>query len=404
MFTLRARWVLPVDKPPIEGGYVSVAGSRIAAVGSAAPAARTIEDLGDVALLPGLVNAHTHLEFSDLKRPLGTPGMDLPAWIRLVIADRKRGDRDPSAAIAAGLRESIAAGVTTVGEITTSPAAFYSVVEATAGTQLLHEAIGFSAGRVDSVCADLARRLDASPDGAGLSPHAPYTVHPQLLARIVELAKSRSATVAMHLAESLEELQLLATGDGPFRDLLLERSMWDATVIPLGSRPLDYLQALAEAPRAMIVHGNYLAADEIEIIARRRDSMSVIYCPRTHAYFQHAPYPLQAMLAAGLRLALGTDSRASNPDLSLVGEIRHVATVHESVSPTDILRMATINGAEALGVGDSVGTLSPGKFADMIALPCDGELSDPHDALVSSAAKPGRIWMRGQEVGVAAQS
>jgi aminodeoxyfutalosine deaminase len=398
MFTLRARWVLPVDQPPIDGGYVSVAEGRIVAVAGDDPGVGTIEDLGDVVLLPGLVNTHTHLEFSDLARPLGTPGMSLPAWVRLVIADRKRGDRDPAASIAAGLREAIAAGVTTIGEIATSPAALYAAIDGGPTTLLFHEAIGFSSGRVDSVYADLERRLDASPRGGGLSPHAPYTVHPRLLERLVKLAKARDAAVAMHLAESPEELQLLATGDGPFRELLIERSMWDELAIPRGSRPLDYLRMLAEAPRAVVIHGNYLADDEIEFIARRRDSMSVVYCPRTHAYFQHSTYPLEAMLNAGIRVALGTDSRASNPDLCLLSEVHQAAAAHASVSAEAWLRMATINGAEALGLADSVGTLAPDKWADMIALPCTSDVNDPCAVLLSATDRPSRIWLRGAEV------
>jgi cytosine/adenosine deaminase-related metal-dependent hydrolase len=397
MFTLRARWVLPVDHPPIDGGYVSVAQGRVVAVAVSNPGVGMVEDLGDVALLPGLVNAHTHLEFSDLERPLGTLGMSLPAWIRLVIADRKRGDRDPAASIAAGLREAVAAGVTTIGEIATSPASLYLAMDGGPTTLLLHEAIGFSAGRVDSVYADLVRRLDASPRGGALSPHAPYTVHPRLLERLVKLAKARNATVAMHLAESREELQLLATGDGPFRDLLIERSMWDESAIPQGSRPLHYLRVLAEAPRAVVIHGNYLADDEVEFIARRRDSMSVVYCPRTHAYFQHSSYPLEAMLNAGIRVSLGTDSRASNRDLCLLNEVHQAAATHTTISAEAWLRMATINGAEALGMADSVGTLAPGKWADMIALPFTSDLNDPYAVLLGAADRPSRVWLRGAE-------
>ena len=182
--TLRARWVLPIDGPPIEGGYVAVVDGFIVAVGSHDPNCGSVTDLGDVALLPGLVNAHTHLEFSGLAKPLGTPGTSLPAWIRSVIADRGRGDRDAAAAIAAGLTESAAAGVTTIGEIATSPPPCYQV-DGSPRTLLFQEAIGFSAGRVDSVASEMERRVDAAGRLAGISPHAPYTVNPQLLVRLV---------------------------------------------------------------------------------------------------------------------------------------------------------------------------------------------------------------------------
>jgi cytosine/adenosine deaminase-related metal-dependent hydrolase len=351
-----------------------------------------VRDLGDVVLLPGLVNAHTHLEFSGLELPLGEPGMSLPAWIRLVIAERNREDRDAAGGIKAGLRESIAAGVTTVGEIAAGGAA------APAPAVVFHEAIGFSAQRVDSVFADVERRLAAGPAGAGVSPHAPYTVHPQLVERLVQLASGRRAPVAMHLAESREELELLSTGEGPFRELLEERSMWDGAAIPQGSRPLDYLELLAPAPRALVIHGNYLAADEIEFIGQRRESTSVAFCPRTHAYFGHADYPLAAMLSAGVRVVLGTDSRASNPDLSLLKELRLAARRYPSVSPESWVRMATLEGATALGVGDEVGSLTVGKRADLFVISLEGASTDPYEDLVYTEQAPFGVWMSGSKV------
>ncbi len=370
---------------------MSVVDGRIARVDSAAPDG-PVEDLGDVILMPGLVNAHAHLEFSDLTAPLGQPGMSLPAWIRLVISERKRANHKAAAAIAAGMAESRAAGVTAIGEISTAPAAAYLDSDPKPAVVALQEAIGFSAHRVDSVFNDLTSRLDAAPPPTGLSPHAPYTVHPRLLERIVELAAARGVPVAMHLAESPEELQLLSDGDGPFRDLLDERSMWDADAIPRGSRPLDYLRRLATAPRALVIHGNYLDADEIEFLGQRRDAMAVVYCPRTHAWFGHTTYPLDAMLQRGVRIALGTDSRASNPDLDLMAEVRFAARQFPQVDPAMWLRMATLDAAIALGLGDEAGSLTPGKWADMIALSC-GEGCDPLAYVAYANATIRRIWI-----------
>ncbi|MBA3484900.1 MAG: amidohydrolase family protein [Pirellulales bacterium] len=397
-FTLRARWVLPIDVPPIAGGYVSIADGRIAAISAVDPGTGPIEDLGDVVLLPGLINAHTHLEFSTLAEPLGVRGMSLPEWIRLVIGDRKRGDRDAASAIARGLRESLASGVTTIGEIATSPAGLYTSAAAAPATVLFQEAIGFSAGRVESVFGEVERRLDEAPHPAGISPHAPYTVHPRLLERLVQLAASRGAPVAMHLAESREELELLASGSGPFRELLEERSMWDARAIAPGSRPLDYLRRLAKAPRSLVIHGNYLAADEIEFIAQRRERMSVVYCPRTHAYFGHEPYPLAAMRAAGVRVALGTDGRASNPDLSVLEEVRQVANRFPGVSPADALRMAMLDAAEALGLAGDVGSLTVGKRADLVAIPINAAHADPYESVLESVGEPRCVWLGGNRL------
>lgn len=384
--TLRARWVLPIDGQPIEGGYVAVTDGIIAEIAAKAPNCGPTTDLGDVVLLPGLVNAHTHLEFSGLTKPLGAPGMSLPAWIRTVIADRGRGDRDAAAAIEKGLAESAAAGVTTIGEIATSPTSCYRV-DGSPRTLLFQEAIGFSAGRVDSVASEMERRVDAAGQAAGISPHAPYTVNPQLLVRLVDLAIDRQLPIAMHLAESREELELLRDGSGPFQELLAERSMWDDAAIPRASRPLDYLRQLARAPRSLAIHGNYFDAGEIAFAAALRERMSVVYCPRTHAYFEHEPYPLTAMLDAGVRVALGTDSRASNPDLNLLSEVQSVASCFPQIDPAILLRMATLDAAEALGFGDLVGSLTKGKRAELKMVRCDGDLQDPYAALLVPNAR-----------------
>ena len=384
--TLRARWVLPIVAPPIEGGYIAIVDGVIAEVGANDPNRGPVADLGEVILLPGLVNAHTHLEFSGLTKPLGAPAMILPSWIRTVIADRGRGDRNAAAAIAAGLTESAAAGVTTIGEIATSPVPFYQV-DGSPRTLLFQEAIGFSAGRVDSVASEMKRRVDAASHAVGISPHAPYTVNPQLLERLVDLAIDRQLPIAMHLAESREELELLRDGSGPFQELLAERSMWDDAAIPRGSRPLDYLRQLARAPRSLAIHGNYFDAEEIAFAAAHRERMTVVYCPRTHAYFEHEHYPLAAMLDAGVRVALGTDSRASNPDLNLLSEVQFVASRFPQIDPATLLRMATLDAAEALGFGDVVGSLTPGKRAEIKLVTCDGDPRNPYSALLTPNAR-----------------
>jgi len=398
-FTLRARWVLPIETPPIEGGYVAVVDGRIAAVDSADPGVGAVHELGDVVLMPGLVNAHTHLEFSNFVRPVGESGISLPEWIRRVISERKRSDRDIAAALPAGLRESLAAGVTTIGEIATAPAAFYATLGDRSTTLLFQEAIGFSSRRIDSVYAEVQRRLDETPAPAGLCPHAPYTVHPRLLERLVELADQRGAPIAMHVAESPEELQLLEHGDGPFRELLDERSMWDAQAIPRGSRPLDYLRWLSQALRSLVIHGNYLTADEIDFIAARRDCMSVVFCPRTHAYFEHPAYPLEAMLHVGVRIALGTDSRASNPDLDILKDLALVQVKCPSIPPVELVRMVTLEAAIALGLDATVGSLAIGKRADLVAIPCESTLDDPFQAVLAASNSPRQIWLAGRSIG-----
>jgi cytosine/adenosine deaminase-related metal-dependent hydrolase len=315
--SIKARVVFPVDRPPIANGVVTIDGRRIVEVGTTA-AANEVLDLGSTAILPGLVNSHTHLEFSYLEQPLGQPGMSLPEWIRLVIAERGRKDESHGGLLLWGLLESRTAGVSTIGDIATSKGNLSNgVIDAT----YFHEVIGFSLARAQSALSavlgksELDPRLLAFRTGHsdfdtrhGISPHAPYTVSPQLLYELVVLARQRSMPMAMHLAESHEEIELLRKGSGPFQELLEERSMWDPKVIPRDTRALDYLRLLADAPRTLVIHGNYLDEEELAYLAVNRARMSLVYCPRTHAYFDHESYPLAKALAAGVRIALGTDS------------------------------------------------------------------------------------------------
>ncbi len=358
--SLKARVVYPVDRPPIEHGVVTIEGERIDSVCERA-AGGDVADLGDVALLPGLVNAHTHLEFSHLRQPLGQPGMSLPDWIRLVIAERGHGNQDAHRNSIIGLSDSEAAGVITIGDITTCTNSLrYDVTQ-------FHEVIGFSRARAESAKNALMARIDLFRSASretryGISPHAPYTVSPKLLSALIEISRKHDLPVAMHIAESLEELQLLRDGTGPFQELLDERSMWDANAIPRGSRPMDYLRMLAAAPRALVIHGNYLDEEELSFLASNRERMSLVYCPRTHAYFFHRAYPLAKALATGVRVSVGTDSRASNPDLDLLAEMRFLAKTHPTVVSHEILWMGTLSGAEALGASAILGALHRGSW------------------------------------------
>jgi cytosine/adenosine deaminase-related metal-dependent hydrolase len=406
-FSLKARYLFPVDRPPIENGWITVADGRIAAVGDAPTAERV--DLGDVAILPGWINAHTHLEFSELTIPLGEPGIAFTNWIREVIKWRIGGSQDDAEkswqrAIRCGLDESLRCGTTTIGEIAKPPTADAAWQYDGMHGVAFWEVLGLAPEREGELF-DTARRFIAgSPTSklslrAGISPHAPYTVSPRMLEQIVKLSANVKFPVAMHLAETVDELELLRSRTGPFVDFLRDVDAWYPESLPRNARPLDYLQTLATADRALVVHGNYLTADEIEFLGSNRERMSVIYCPRTHAYFGHAKYPLAAMLRQGVNVALGTDSRGSNPDLDILGEVCFVALRHTDILPEQILRMATINAAEALGVGSEVGSLKPGKRADLTVVSLPSEVpADPYEAIVDPSAAVNRVYHAGQVV------
>ncbi len=384
---LRARYVFPVDGPPIKDGVVTVVGDRI----------------GDVAILPGWVNSHVHLEFSDQEQPLGEPGGSFVDWIRQVIACRGQRDRDVSEAISRGIAECISSGTTSLGEIATARADDYPSPLDSIDVTLMQEVIGFSAARSLSSFGAVINRLNDFEQRhdmpLGLSPHAPYSVHPTLVDRLVEQSAKERLPLAMHLAESPEELQLLADGDGPFRELLEDLSMWDGVAIAPGTRPIDYLRRLARAERALVIHGNYLQKNELEFLAEQRERMTLVYCPRTHAYFGHPRYPLVDALAIGVRVALGTDSRVSNPDLNVWEEMRFVAREFPEVSPEAALRMITIEGAHALGRVDQVGSLAVGKAANLAIVSISPRRADsPFDLLCDDSSRVIGTWYRGRPV------
>ena len=383
---LRARWVFPIIGPPLRDAAVTIFQGRITAVGDP-PRDLPIEDLGQAAILPGLVNAHTHLEFSHLAAPIGQQGMEFVAWLGSVIRQRTDAPVEGRSPVELGLRESVAQGVTTIGEIaqpgrpidpylasscegivfaeliapridrvaTAMASAQRHLMEARRGTRLRVNAECLQACGMSGPLADPQAGAPSSfYEGndsfwqPGLSPHAPYTVHPELLARAVDFAIEHGLPLAMHLAESREEIDFLRDGRGPFRELLESRGGWDPAARPRGARPLHELRTLARAPRALVVHGNYLDDEEIEFVGKQRQ-LAVVYCPRTHAWFGHARYPLEKLLTAGAVVALGTDSRASSPDLSLLAEMRHVARTFPTLSRATILELGTLGGARAWG-------------------------------------------------------
>jgi cytosine/adenosine deaminase-related metal-dependent hydrolase len=252
------------------------------------------------------------------------------------------------------------------------------------------ELLGLAPDRVEPLLGSAGEHLASAAAQTkwrgGLSPHAPYTVHPELLARICPLCRQYRVPLAMHLAETREELELLQSGTGPLVPMLQSFNAWDPEVIPRGTRPLDYLRILAQAHRALVVHGNYLNGDEIAFIGARSARMSVVFCPRTHAYFRHEPYPLPSLSAAGVNVAVGTDSRASNPDLNLWEELRYLHRHFPDVPLADVLRMGTLNGALALGLEQDRGSLAAGKAAALTLVPLPNrDADDPHELLFESS-------------------
>ncbi len=378
-WTVRAKWIIPVDGRPIEGGSLSLQGGRIVAVGEGR-GGDTI-DLGEVAIVPGFVNAHTHLEFSALPVPL-SPGLPFTEWLQRVIQYRREHPGIVREAIQAGLKEAVASGTTLIGEIATtgwSPRDYHlgeGPVSVGPRVVLFQELLGLSPERIEPLCALADAHLSEEADGPierrMLSPHAPYSVHPQVLDHAIsQTAPHRGRTLAIHLAETAAERELLETGGGEFREFLERMGVWQPGLF--GNRPyLDLLESLGDLPRGLIVHGNDLRDKELMRLAQF-PHLTTVYCPRTHAAFGHPPHPWLTLLSLGGTVAIGTDSRASNPDLSLWNELQFLAERFPGVPHHTLLKLGTWAGATALGLRSECGSLTPGKRADLAVI----ELRDP---------------------------
>ena len=347
-----------------------------------------------MAIIPGLINAHTHLEFSTLAQPLGEPGLGFPDWILKVVGHRLQSsplepEQQKQVAIETGLKESQRCGVVGLGEIASAPYCLPAYEDSPGGTVFL-EVLGRDPLVVDERLLALEQVVRSAGIGAswkvGISPHAPYSVHPDLFTGSIDLARRYGLSVAMHLAETKEELELMKSVNGPFVPVLEKLGAWYPETYRAGTRPLNYLRILARSPRSLIIHGNYLDEVELEFIASQQ-SMSVVYCPRTHHFFDHSRYPLPKMLDLGITVAVGTDSRASNPDLNLFEDLRHIARCFPELRPESILKMGTWHGAKALGLANGLGAIAVGRQAALAVVSSKGTFHGAYDFLLAEGAR-----------------
>lgn len=404
-----ARQIFPVSAPPILDGAVVAEGGRIIAVGTAAdmrerfPTARVI-DLGEHALLPGLVNAHTHLE---LTHHAGHVPENLPLieWIYpLVSYSRTRTPDDFERAAFAGIEMLRASGTVAVGEICTFGQSVRPLVESGMYGVVYYELLSPHPARAADLLREGQQQIEqwrrAYPQDRirfGLAPHTPFTVSSELLRAVAEWCRAEDVPLSIHAAESPAESQFLREATGPIADLLYPGAGWpvDRERIP-GTSPVAWLDELGVlASRPLIAHGVQVDDDDLARIAR--SDAAVAHCPRSNTRLQCGRLPWSAYRAAGVRLALGTDSLASSPSLAVWDDAIAAHTLHtvngEMPAPTELLRLATLGGADALGLANDLGTLEPGKRAEMAYVSLDALLpTERSDAdAVLAALIAGRI-------------
>ncbi|MCZ2343922.1 MAG: amidohydrolase family protein [Bacteroidales bacterium] len=398
-WTLTARWLLTGDGPPLEHGTITIREDRIETIATAGPHTPDV-DLGNSVIVPGFVNAHTHLDLSGACGATPpTTAAAFPDWLRSVIAFRRtRSDADVATDIITGLNACLQAGTTLLGDIAASGASWPTLADAPVRAVVFREMLGLSDLRSMVAFRESSEWLQVTHPTAtcrpGLSPHAPYSTSVWLFLT----ALSAEVPVMTHLAESAAEVELLECRSGPFVAFLQELGVWepDALAVSVGEFPLLARQVratLQPAPPLLFAHGNHLSPD----LPLADEQTTIVYCPRTQAAFGHPPYPLREFLAHGVRVCLGTDSLASNPDLDILEEARFVRRLFPDLSGETILRMVTLSGAEALGWADTTGSLTPGKSADLVVLPIaeSDAGTDPYASLWGSDL-PRRTLFRGE--------
>ena len=393
---LRAKTILPVTAPPIEDGAVFIDGNKIRAVlpwqDLRPHLCEKALDLGEVILLPGLVNAHCHLDYTDMAGELPPPKA-FTDWIAAITAHKTGWSySDYARSWLRGAHQLLKTGTTTVADIECMPDLLPEAWDATPLRIFSFlEMTGIKSRRAPK---DILREASATMDSlkhhrhrAALSPHAPYSTLPELLRLTARTAQKRNWRVSIHVAESVQEFEMFVHAHGKMHDWL-KRNERDNSDCGLGS-PVAHLarhQLLGE--NLLAIHVNCLARGDATLLAKNKTH--VVHCPRSHDYFKHPKFERERLAHAGVNLCLGTDSLATTrkagkqkPELDMFAEMRALADSDPTLSPEEILRMATVNGARALGLAKRIGELSVNASADLITIPYSGMAAGIYETVLA---------------------
>ena len=394
---LRAPWILPIDAPPIRDGWVTVAGGRVVALGTGRPPdgpGVEMRDLGHSALLPGLINAHTHLELSWLwgKVP---PAASLPAWVSNLMGQRfARDGGDDRAPIRQAIIDALEAGTAAVGDVANTSASQEALAHSRLRGVVFREVVGFNPANPAALIAAAARDVEAhrSPRvDAHVVPHAPYSVSPEVLHLLGARAKQQPGGLcSIHVGESLDEIEFLHTGGGRWRDVLDARGAWNPRWIPPQCGPVEYLDRLGlVGPALLAVHCVQCTDAELARLAGAR--ATIVTCPRSNLWVGVGSPPASRFYASGARIAIGTDSLASASDLNLFSELAALHALAPEVRPRRLLESATRIGAEAIGRRD-LGTITPGARARLITVDLPLDVRDVETYLVEGVHPSQVAW------------
>jgi len=383
---IRARTVVTMDGPPIENGAVAISGNRIIDVGSFDEVkgrnSGGIVDLDEQALLPGLINAHCHLDYTCLRGKI-PPQKSFADWIRAINAEKaKLSGADYLSSITEGFAEAKRFGTTTVANLTAFPE-LISQIHSPIRTWWFAELIDVRSPEQANEIVDLAVESLTPAENWGLAPHALFTASKNLYQRCEEVARHKNVLLTTHLAESREEMEMFRDGSGPLYDFMksIGRDMSDCDgMTPLAafisapsSTSLRTSSGRALPTGWIVAHLNELAESDFELLGRSTRKFHVVHSPRSHDYFSHSQFPFERLRALEFNLCLATDSLASNESLSLFAEMRALQRNEPGLSPDKIFEMVTVNPALVLHQsrhGGTLGRIRSGFQADLISIPC----------------------------------
>jgi len=382
---IRARTVVTMDGPPIENGAVAISENRIIDVGdfseiSARHSGKEIVDLGEKALLPGLINAHCHLDYTCLRGKI-PPRKSFADWIRAINAEKAKLSRgDYLASINEGFAEAKRFGTTTIANLTAFPE-LISQIQAPVRTWWFAELIDVRSPERANEIVDLAIESlgRARPPGApgGLAPHALFTASRDLYCRCEEVARREKILLTTHLAESREEMEMFRHGSGPLYEFMksIGRPIDDCGQKTPLEKFVGRLGGASLPSEWIVAHLNELAESDFKLLKELTSKFHIVHSPRSHDYFGHSRFHFEKLCALGFNICLGTDSLASNESLSLFAEMRAFQRSEPGISPDKVLEMATVNAGLALNQsphGRKLGRIRTGFQADLIAVPCSG--------------------------------
>jgi len=390
----RARTVVTMDGAPIDNGAVAVTGTKISAVGNFADirAARSgqVIDLGEQILLPGLINAHCHLDYTNLRGKIPrTPSF--ANWIRSINAEKATLSPDDYVdSIQRGFEEARRFGTTTIANLTAFPeliARTTPPIRTWWFAELIDVRDPANAEAIVARAVDLLKHVQ----NWGLAPHAPYTASPQLYSR----CEAAAGLLTTHLAESEDEMAMSADQEGPLFEFL------QSLGLPLfehnGVTPVQHLLANCRLNhRWLVVHLNKVLDSDLAMLAKAETKCHVVHCPRSHAYFRHPTFPFSKFREGGFNVSLATDSLASNDDLSLFEEMRKFHSSQHELSPKQILHFVTTNPARALGAARNLGQLANGFFADLIAISAAPSKSDAFEEILGHEGSVSWMMINGK--------